>query len=256
MSSNFQLVKQAQFNGIEFDCYRDNEAQGVSNDFWATREQIGRVLGYENPRDAIYRIHERHKERLDKFSGVDVLSTPGGKQEVIIYNFKGLLEICRHSDQPKADAVMDFLWEIADEIRLKGSYTVHGSGLSDKEIDLERVKALQNLLDKHGEIFDEAEKHRIACNIIKIITGKELANKHSPDKVRHKFLCRFKQLRKAMNLTQEDLAEILGVHRNTIVRWETGMKVPNEYRLQELSEVFDCTVSEVLASLPARKENY
>ena len=27
-------------------------------------------------------------------------------REVIVYNFKGLLEICRYSNQPKANAVM------------------------------------------------------------------------------------------------------------------------------------------------------
>ena len=39
-----------------------------------------------------------------------------------MYNFKGLLEICRYSNQSKANDVMDFLWEVADEIRQKGLY--------------------------------------------------------------------------------------------------------------------------------------
>ena len=41
-----------------------------------------------------------------------------------MYSFRGLLEICRYSNQPKADAVMDFLYDLADEIRRTGSYRV------------------------------------------------------------------------------------------------------------------------------------
>jgi anti-repressor protein len=43
-------------------------------------------------------------------------------QSTTIYSFKGLLEICRYSNQPKANEVMDFLWEVADEIRRTGYY--------------------------------------------------------------------------------------------------------------------------------------
>ena len=81
-----------------------------------TRDQIGAALEYSNPRDAIAKIHKRKKARLDKFSGVVRLSTPGGEQEVTVYNRKGIMEICRHSDQPKADAFMDFCWEVMDSL--------------------------------------------------------------------------------------------------------------------------------------------
>ena len=124
MTSNLQLIKSAEFNGIQFDCYAQDKQQNTS-DFWATREQIGKLLEYEYPREAIGKIHERNKERLDKFSSEVKLTTEAGQRIAMIYNFKGLLEICRYSNQPKADAVMDFLWEIADEIRRTGSYSVH-----------------------------------------------------------------------------------------------------------------------------------
>ena len=49
------LLTTREFNGIALDCYKaDNETDG----FWATREQIGRLLEYENPRMAIAKIHE------------------------------------------------------------------------------------------------------------------------------------------------------------------------------------------------------
>ena len=126
MSSALQILTTRNFNGLSFDCYHE-DGQDVG-DFWATREQIGQLLGYKNPRKAIKDIHTRNRERLDKFSQIVVMATPtkrgaqnepplGNAQEAIVYNFKGLLEICRYSQQPKANAVIDWLWQISDELR-------------------------------------------------------------------------------------------------------------------------------------------
>ena len=125
MSKELHLATTAEFDGVRFDCYQDK-----GKEFWGTREQIGQMLGYSEPRDAIAKIHQRNRERLDRFSGVVNLSTPGGEQKVTVYNFKGLLEICRYSSQPKADAVMDFLWEMADQVRKFGEYSVKPVGMT------------------------------------------------------------------------------------------------------------------------------
>jgi prophage antirepressor-like protein len=121
------LVKSASFNGIALDCYV-KPTQEDKGDFWATREQIGALLEYEYPNDSIRKIHERHAERLDMFStSVKLTQVEGSREvirEIIVYNFKGLLEVCRYSNQPKADAVMDWLWSVADEIRRTGSYSI------------------------------------------------------------------------------------------------------------------------------------
>ncbi len=126
--SDMILVKSADFNGIPFECYRDNTPKN-NDDFWVTREQIGLLLGYSDPSDSIAKIHQRNKERLDKFSRVDSLSRVEGERvvtrEATVYNFKGLLEICRYSQQQVANDVMDFLYNIADEIRRTGSYLPH-----------------------------------------------------------------------------------------------------------------------------------
>lgn len=123
---HMQLLTTKQFNGISLDCYRDSNSAEEENDFWATREQIGRLLGYERPNEAIAHIHDRNKERLDKFSTLLKMGKVEGNRtvtrDVTVYNFKGLLEICRYSNQPNANRVMDFLWEVADEIRTKGMY--------------------------------------------------------------------------------------------------------------------------------------
>lgn len=39
-----------------------------------------------------------------------------------------------------------------------------------------------------------------------------------------------KEIRKKLNITQEELAENLGVHRNTVQKWETGGTIPNTKR--------------------------
>ena len=149
-----QVIKTKQFNGINFDCYAQ---ENDDNDFWATREQIGQLLGYENPRLSIANIHNRNKERLDKFSRVIKMITHEENREVTrdfrIYNFKGLLEICRYSNQPKADAVMDFLWEIADEIRKTGAY-VSDKALMNPEF-IRQLSARIEALEKDNEAYRE-----------------------------------------------------------------------------------------------------
>ena len=138
-----EILTTRNFNGVALDCYKGDD----DNDFWATREQIGRLLGYSNPKNAITKIHMRNKERIDKFSKTVELrkyfnesqnDTPFRNEPVAtVYNFRGLLEICRWSNQPKADAVMDFLWEVADDIRKHGMY------ISDKLREAAQVDRLQ-----------------------------------------------------------------------------------------------------------------
>lgn len=46
------------------------------------------------------------------------------------------------------------------------------------------------------------------------------------------------QLRKARGLSQEDLAEKLGVSRQAISRWEQGSTTPDMMNLKQLSELY------------------
>ena len=176
MTSELSLISTYNFNDIQFKCYRDN---AESDTFWATREEIGLLLGYANPREAIKNIHMRNKERLDRFSSELKLSLLEGTRtvtrEVTVYNFKGLLEICRYSNQPKANAVMDFLWEIADEIRRTGSYkSVEVSDLKKRELDIRGAEILKTILETPVFPLTDESKAVIAHEIVKIITGHEV----------------------------------------------------------------------------------
>lgn len=113
------LVKQERFAGLNVGFYQDE-----NNDIFMTRNQIGEALGYSNPRRAMSDIHNRNKERLDQFSAVRKLVTTDGKAyDTYVYNEKGIYEIMRKSNQPKADEFYDFVYDIIEGLR-KGELQV------------------------------------------------------------------------------------------------------------------------------------
>lgn len=106
------LVRTAEFDGLACDFYGDGK------ELWLTREQIGRALGYSEPMIAISKIHQRHADRLDKFSVLTKLVNTDGKQyDTYLYSAKGVYEICRWSRQPKADAFFDWVYDILEGLR-------------------------------------------------------------------------------------------------------------------------------------------
>ena len=131
--NELRLVTSEKFGEVPCAFYQ----QDGSDEVLLTREQIGTALEYGDPRIAIANIHRRHRERLDKYSVVvpiekgggnqidyDPLSGgTGGEKETVLYTRKGVMEICRWSKQPKADAFMDFVWDIADKL-IKGEAKV------------------------------------------------------------------------------------------------------------------------------------
>lgn len=164
-TQDLQLVKSAQFNGVKFDCYWQEGDQ--TGDFWVTREQIGRLLEYADADTAIRNIHARNRERLDKFSTRIKLNQVEGKRTVtrdfIVYNFKGLLEIYRYSNQPKADAVMDFLWNVAEDIRVYGFFATPKAVekfMSNPEVWFEFMKHYKAAKDRVAELEAQRERDR------------------------------------------------------------------------------------------------
>ncbi|MDR2687749.1 MAG: helix-turn-helix domain-containing protein [Oscillospiraceae bacterium] len=63
-----------------------------------------------------------------------------------------------------------------------------------------------------------------------------------------------KALRRAKDLTQEQLAEICGVSPQAVSRWETGAACPDIALLPELANCFGITVDELLGAGQARRE--
>lgn len=109
---NLEIVTTENFNGVSCNFYSSK------GQMYMTRNQIGEALGYTNPNDAIRLIHNRHPERMDKFSESFKLNGTDGKSyNTIVYSQRGVFEICRWSQQPKADAFMDWVWDIVEAYR-------------------------------------------------------------------------------------------------------------------------------------------
>ena len=52
--------------------------------------------------------------------------------------------------------------------------------------------------------------------------------------------------RKELNYTQEQLADILGVSRQSISKWESDIAYPETEKLIELGKIFDCSMDYLL----------
>lgn len=55
-----------------------------------------------------------------------------------------------------------------------------------------------------------------------------------------------KELRKEKNITQEELADKMGVSRRTVSRWETGTNMPDMDILIDISDFYDVDLREIL----------
>ena len=119
MRNNLKLITTETFGDLSCNFYRN-----MNDDILLTREQIGQALEYSDPIKAIQKIHLKHKDRLDGLSMLIKGSTQIGgdltkseEQERIYYTQRGIMEICRWSNKPKADLFMDWVWDIIEKYR-------------------------------------------------------------------------------------------------------------------------------------------
>ena len=54
------------------------------------------------------------------------------------------------------------------------------------------------------------------------------------------------KLRKELNFTQEQLADILGVSRQSISKWESDIAYPETDKLIKMGKLFDCSMDYLL----------
>lgn len=127
---------------------------------WFTRDEIGRALGYAEPGKAIGKIHERHRERLDMYSRFVNLTNGVQSYKTYVYSPKGVFEICRWSSQPKADEVMDRLYDMAVSI-MHGEWEKKSS---PRKVEKPKLKPKVDwtavaLLSLNRDKFTRAEYH-------------------------------------------------------------------------------------------------
>ena len=56
-----------------------------------------------------------------------------------------------------------------------------------------------------------------------------------------------KTVRESKNLTQQYIADELGISRASVAMWETGEAMPRAGKLPELAKILGCTIDELFA---------
>ena len=56
------------------------------------------------------------------------------------------------------------------------------------------------------------------------------------------------QLRKNKGLSQLELAEMMGVSRQAVSRWENGLSVPSTDKLKQLSDLYSVSLDSLLSN--------
>ena len=57
---------------------------------------------------------------------------------------------------------------------------------------------------------------------------------------------KIKEFRQERNFTQSSLAKKLGVSQSAVAKWENGDTFPRTNILQKMSELFNCTIDELV----------
>ncbi len=66
---------------------------------------------------------------------------------------------------------------------------------------------------------------------------------------------RIKEQRKKAGMSQEKVAELVGVSRQAVTKWESGQSVPSTQNLFKLAEIFGTTVDILLWKLTETKKH-
>ena len=66
---------------------------------------------------------------------------------------------------------------------------------------------------------------------------------------------RIKACRQSAGMSQEKVAELVGVSRQAVTKWEVNQSAPNTENLFKLAEIFGITVDMLLASEDENKQS-
>lgn len=224
------VITSKPFGALNVDVYQNDKHQ-----YYMTREQIGRALECKEPRKYIAKIHERNADRLDSLSTVVKLTTVEGgitkEREIICYSLRGVMEICRLSRQPKADAFMDFCWDIMESLMRGDSVLATpkmDAALSKEFIDVrlhalfDSMKSLQGELDStRKDLSEQIEEARAtsneALNVISSVSQcvHQIKDKQMDNAIRAKNYTPRNVFQDEMSEWRKDLYSKIGVIANT-----------------------------------------
>lgn len=224
------VITSKPFGALNVDVYQNDKHQ-----YYMTREQIGAALEYGIPKVAIMNIHTRNSDRLDKFCSVLNLSTEVGNhtqmRQTYVYSLRGVMEICRFSRQPKADAFMDFCWDIMESLMRGDSVLATpkmDAALSKEFIDVrlhalfDSMKNLQSELDStRKDLSEQIEEARAtsneALNVISSVSQcvHQIRDKQMDNAIRAKNYTPRNVFQDEMSEWRKDLYSKIGVIANT-----------------------------------------
>lgn len=165
-----QLICRKPFGNISMGVFRNSV-----DECCLTRRQIGEALEYKNPNEAIQLIHSRNRDRLDRFSTpIKVYGVEGNRtvmRESIVYNLKGCLEIIRFSRQPRADAFMDWVWDLV--IACFKNELVPAVNINEQAIDMSQFVPIE----AHQALVSRVNELEVAVNELKRLSH---SNPESP----------------------------------------------------------------------------
>ena len=153
-----QVATTRKFGDLEIQVYENPQVghSRAQDDFWMTREQIGTALEYRTPAISIGKIHERNKARLDPLSKLVKLTNNDGETTVgrksVCYSLRGVMEICRYSTQPKANAFIDFCWDVM--VALMQGETV---SLRTNQAEIKRQERFDQMIQTLTEIHSKMD---------------------------------------------------------------------------------------------------
>lgn len=229
-NNSMTVITSKPFGALNVDVYQNDKHQ-----YYMTREQIGTALEYSDPRIAIYKIHQRNADRLDPLSSVTKLVTQVGnhteERELFCYNLRGVMEICRFSRQPKADAFMDFCWDIMESLMCGDTVLATpqmDAALSKEFIDVrlhalfDSMKNLQSELDStRKDLSEQIEEARAtsneALNVISSVSQcvHQIKDKQMDNAIRAKSYTPRNVFQDEMSDWRKDLYSKIGVIANT-----------------------------------------
>lgn len=224
------VITSKPFGALNVDVYQNDKHQ-----YYMTREQIGAALEYNNPNKAIQNIHVKNTDRLDPLSTfLKLRKVEGGitkEREYIVYNLRGVMEICRFSRQPKADAFMDFCWDIMESLMRGDSVLATpkmDAALSKEFIDVrlhalfDSMKNLQSELDStRKDLSKQIEEARATSNEALNVIGSvsqcvhQIKDKQMDNAIRAKSYTPRNVFQDEMSDWRKDLYSKIGVIANT-----------------------------------------
>lgn len=224
------VITSKSFGALNVDVYQNDKHQ-----YYMTREQIGAALEYTSPVVAIKKIHDRYADRLDALSSITNLVIEVGNhtqmRQTYVYSLRGVMEICRFSRQPKADAFMDFCWDIMESLMRGDSVLATpqmDAALSKEFIDVrlhalfDSMKNLQSELDStRKELSEQIEEARAtsneALNVISSVSQcvHQIKDKQMDNAIRAKNYTPRNVFQDEMSEWRKDLYSKIGVIANT-----------------------------------------